>query len=59
MINILIITLIISLIVNVYQWYLHSGKIKDRDRDFIPDNVERKARRVKKELNDVKKAFKK
>ena len=35
-----------------------SGKLTDKDGDFIPDELEQRVERVKQELNDVKEAVK-
>jgi len=56
--------LLISIIANVFLILLHLGKIKDKDKDFIPDSVEDKfgnikegvkyrSKRVKEELSDI------
>jgi len=65
----LIIILVISLIVNFILGLMHLNKIKDEDKDFIPDAIEDKAKkikakakhrakRIKEELNDVGAAIK-
>ena len=58
--TLLIIALVIGVAAATYLVLLYTGKIKDRDGDFIPDEVEdtvkevkRRAKRVKKELKDV------
>ena len=43
----LIIILGISLIVNFILGLMHLNKIKDEDKDFIPDAIEDKATKVK------------
>ncbi len=43
----LIIILGISLIVNFILGLMHLNKIKDEDKDFIPDAIEDKAAKVK------------
>jgi len=56
--------LLISIIANVFLILLHLGKIKDKDKDFIPDSVEDefgnikegvkyRSKRVKEELGDI------
>ena len=52
------IILLIILAVGTYFYFLHKGKIKDEDGDFIPDVVEERVQRVKEELKDVKEAVK-
>jgi hypothetical protein len=60
MITILSILLAVSVLINTYQYMLYKGRLgKDKDKDFIPDSIERKARRVKKEIKDVGRAIKK
>ena len=65
----LIIILGISLIVNFILGLMHLNKIKDEDKDFIPDAIEDKvkkiknetkhrAKRIKEELSDVGAAIK-
>lgn len=65
----LIIILGISLIANFILGLMHLNKIKDEDKDFIPDAIEDKAKkikaetkhrakRIKEELNDVGAAIK-
>jgi hypothetical protein len=56
--NALYIILGVSLLLNAYLWWLHF-KGTDKDKDGIDDRLEVKAKRVKKEIKDVKKAFKK
>ena len=56
--KILAILLAISVLMNLYLWWLHF-KGTDKDKDGIDDRLEIKAQRVKKELKDVKKAIKK
>lgn len=56
--NILYIILAISVLINVYQFWLHFKGV-DKDRDGIDDRIEMKVKNVKKEIKDVKKAFKK
>mgnify|MGYP003646043260 FL=1 len=60
----IIFTLIISAIA-IYVIFLYKGKIKDTDKDFIPDVIEesitdvnKRISRVKDEMKDVKKAAK-
>jgi len=57
MITYIIIILVLAGIL-AYAYYLHSGKIEDKDKDFIPDELERRAERVKEELKDIKDAAK-
>ena len=45
--KILLIILGISLIVNFILGLMHLNKIKDEDKDFIPDAIEDKATKVK------------
>jgi len=56
--NALYIILGVSLLLNAYLWWLHF-KGTDKDKDGIDDRLEIKAKHVKKEIKDVKKAFKK
>ena len=60
---------VIILAIAVYVIALYKGKIKDEDKDFIPDAIEDKAfeikaevkeraERVKEEWNDVKESVK-
>lgn len=62
-----IISTVIILGIAIYVILLYKGKIKDADKDFIPDGIEDKAfeikaeikertRRVKQEVNDVGRA---
>jgi hypothetical protein len=64
-----IISAVIIIGIAVYVIALHKGKIKDEDKDFIPDSFEIKAtqvkddikhrvKRVKEEISDVKAAAK-
>ena len=64
-----IISAIIIIAIAVYVIMLYKGKIKDEDKDFIPDAIEDKvfeikaeikdrAERVKQEWNDVKESAK-
>ena len=61
----LIIILGLSLVANIVLALMHLNKIKDEDKDFIPDVIEEKAKkikeatmhrlsRVKEELTDIK-----
>ena len=43
----LIIILGLSVLVNIVLGFMHLGKIKDADKDFIPDAIEDKAAKVK------------
>ena len=43
----LIIILGLSILVNIVLGFMHLGKIKDADKDFIPDAIEDKAAKVK------------
>ena len=43
----LIIILGLSILLNIVLGFLHLGKIKDADKDFIPDAIEDKAIKVK------------
>ena len=43
----LIIILGLSVLVNIVLGFLHLGKIKDADKNFIPDAIEDKAIKVK------------
>ena len=43
----LIIILGLSVLVNIVLGFMHLGKIKDADKDFIPDVIEDKAAKVK------------
>ena len=65
----LIIILGLSVLVNIVLGFMHLGKIKDADKDFIPDAIEDKAikvkeqtmhrlGRIKEELADVGNAIK-
>jgi len=65
----LIIILGLSILVNIVLGFMHLGKIKDADKDFIPDAIEDKAikvkeqtmhrlGRIKEELADVGNAIK-
>lgn len=66
--NTFLIILTISAIASAFYIYsLYTGKVKDDDRDFIPDVVEdkveevsaevkRRAERVKQELKDIEEA---
>ena len=56
--KILAILLAISVLMNLYLWWLHF-KGTDKDKDGIDDRLEIKAKHVKKEIKDVKKAIKK
>ena len=56
MTNIIIILVLAA--IGAYAYFLHSGKIEDKDKDFIPDELERRAERVKEELKDIKDAGK-
>jgi len=67
--TLLIVTLVIAVAAATYVVLLYTGKIKDKDGDFIPDVVEDKVEevveevkervdRVKEEIADVKKAAK-
>jgi hypothetical protein len=52
---IIIITILVALsaAVIIYLVSLHNGNIKDVDKDFIPDVVEDRAKRVKEEIDDI------
>jgi len=65
----LIIILGLSILANIVLGFMHLGKIKDANKDFIPDAIEDKAKqikdetkhrakRIKEELNDVGAAIK-
>jgi len=65
----LIIILGLSILANIVLGFMHLGKIKDADKDFIPDAIEDKAikvkeqtmhrlSRIKEELADVGAAIK-
>jgi hypothetical protein len=65
----LIIILGLSVLTNIALAFMHLGKIKDKDKDFIPDALEDKAKeiaketkyrakRIKEELSDVGSAIK-
>ena len=63
--TLLILFIVIAAIIATYVVLLHTGKIKDKDGDFIPDVVEdaveevkERVDRVKEEVADVKKAVK-
>jgi len=43
----LIIILGLSILLNIILGFMHLGKIKDADKDFIPDAIEDKAIKVK------------
>lgn len=43
----LIIILGLSILANIVLGFMHLGKIKDTDKDFIPDAIEDKAIKVK------------
>ena len=43
----LIIILGLSILLNIVLGFMHLGKIKDADKDFIPDAIEDKAAKVK------------
>ena len=43
----LIIILGLSILVNIVLGFMHLGKIKDADKNFIPDVIEDKAAKVK------------
>ncbi len=43
----LIIILGLSILLNIVLGFMHLGKIKDADKDFIPDAIEDKAIKVK------------
>jgi hypothetical protein len=43
----LIIILGLSILANIILGFMHLGKIKDADKDFIPDAIEDKAIKVK------------
>ena len=43
----LIIILGLSILANIVLGFMHLGKIKDADKDFIPDAIEDKAIKVK------------
>ena len=67
MITFWIIIAVILVAFGVYAWYYKQGKINDRDKDYIPDEIEdavedvkvvakevkRRAKNVKEELKDV------
>jgi RNA processing factor Prp31 len=63
--GLLIIILGLSVVANIVLALMHLNKIKDEDKDFIPDAIEEKAKkvkeatmhrlgRVKEELTDIK-----
>lgn len=56
--TLIIISIILALFAIGYFWSLHTGKIKDEDGDFIPDELEKRVKRVKEEFKDVKDAVK-
>ena len=43
----LIIILVLSLLANVALGLMHLNKIKDQNKNFIPDSIEEKAKKVK------------
>lgn len=47
------ILVVLSAAVIIYLVNLHNGNIKDVDKDFIPDVVEDRAKRVKEEIDDI------
>jgi hypothetical protein len=44
---------VLSTVAIIYLANLHNGRIKDVDKDFIPDVVEERAKRVKEEVGDI------
>ena len=67
--ELLLIILGLSILANIVLGFMHLGKIKDADKDFIPDAIEDKAKqikdetkhrakRIKEELSDVGAAIK-
>jgi len=45
--ELLLIILGLSILANIVLGFMHLGKIKDADKDFIPDAIEDKAIKVK------------
>ena len=51
--TLLIIALVIGVAVATYLVLLYTGKIKDRDGDFIPDVVEDTVEDIKEEIEEI------
>jgi hypothetical protein len=53
LIIILIIALLFAFGVIVYIHFIYTGKIEDKDKDYIPDVVEDRLDRVAEEIDDI------
>ena len=54
--KLLLIILGMSLLANFILGLMHLNKIKDEDKDLLPDELEFRGKRIKEELDDIVKA---
>jgi len=57
MILIVTITVTLLILLAAYIYMLYSGKIEDNNKNYIPDSVEHRVKRLKEEIKDVKDAI--
>jgi len=57
MILIVTITVTLLILLAAYIYMLYSGKIEDDNKNYIPDSVEHRVKRLKEEIKDVKNAI--
>ena len=57
---IIIVTVIVTFLILVaaYIYMLYSGRVEDDNKNYIPDSVEYRVKRLKEEIKDVKDAIK-
>ena len=57
---IIIVTVIVTFlaVLAAYIYMLYSGRVEDDNKNYIPDSVEYRVKRLKEEIKDVKEAIK-
>jgi len=57
MILIVTITVTLLILLAAYIYMLYSGRVEDENKNYIPDSVEHRVKRLKEEIKDVKDAI--